>query len=76
MAIVLFEFPETKTIVTHTKSEFGESPNTCISPISMGYPGTLPTVNQEVIKHAVKLGLALNCNITKYNLYAKWFPWG
>jgi len=50
---------------------FGQSPNTCISPISMGYPGTLPKVNQEVIKHAIKLGLALNCDITKYNLYAR-----
>jgi aspartyl-tRNA(Asn)/glutamyl-tRNA(Gln) amidotransferase subunit B len=50
---------------------FGQSPNTCISPISMGYPGTLPTINKEVIKNAIKLGLALNCNITRYNLYAR-----
>ena len=50
---------------------FGQPPNTCISPISLGYPGTLPKVNKEVIKSAVKLGLALNCNITKYNLYAR-----
>ena len=50
---------------------FGQSPNTCISPISMGYPGTLPTINKEVIKNAIKLGLALNCDITRYNLYAR-----
>ena len=50
---------------------FGQSPNTCISPISMGYPGTLPTINKEVIKSAITLGLALNCNITRYNLYAR-----
>ena len=50
---------------------FGEAPNTCISPISAGYPGTLPKINKEVIKSAVKLGLALNCNITEYNLYAR-----
>ena len=42
---------------------FGEPPNTCISPISLGYPGTLPKVNKEVIHSAIKLGLALNCNI-------------
>ena len=53
------------------KNKFGEPPNTCISPISLGYPGTLPKVNKEVIKSAVKLGLALNCDITKYNLYAR-----
>jgi len=50
---------------------FGQPPNTCISPISMGYPGTLPKINKEVIKSAVKLGLALGCDITKYNLYAR-----
>ena len=52
-------------------NKFGEPPNTCISPISLGYPGTLPKINKEVIKSAVKLGLALNCNITEYNLYAR-----
>tara|TARA_B100000530_G_scaffold331403_1_gene276089 strand:+ start:306 stop:1754 length:1449 start_codon:yes stop_codon:yes gene_type:complete len=50
---------------------FGQPPNTCISPISMGYPGTLPKINKEVIKSAVRLGLALGCDITKYNLYAR-----
>jgi aspartyl-tRNA(Asn)/glutamyl-tRNA(Gln) amidotransferase subunit B len=50
---------------------FGENPNTCVSPISAGYPGTLPKINEEVIKSAIKLGLALNCNITEYNLYAR-----
>ena len=50
---------------------FGQTPNTCISPISLGYPGTLPKVNKSVIHSAIKLGLALNCNITEYNLYAR-----
>ena len=50
---------------------FGQTPNTCISPISLGYPGTLPKINQSVIHSAIKLGLALNCNITEYNLYAR-----
>lgn len=50
---------------------FGEPPNTCVSPISAGYPGTLPKINKEVINSAVKLGLALNCKITEYNLYAR-----
>ena len=36
---------------------FGENPNTCVSPISAGYPGTLPKINKEVIKSAIKLGL-------------------
>ena len=45
-------------------NKFGESPNTCISPISLGHPGTLPKVNKEVINSAIKLGLALDCKIT------------
>ena len=52
-------------------NKFGESPNSCISAISAGHPGTLPKANKEVINSAVKLGLALNCNITEYNLYAR-----
>ena len=52
-------------------NKFGESPNTCISAISAGHPGTLPKVNKEVINSAVKLCIALNCNITEYNLYAR-----
>ncbi len=50
---------------------FGQTPNTCISPISLGYPGTLPKINQSVIHSAIKLGLALNCDITEHNLYAR-----
>ena len=50
---------------------FGESPNSCVSPISLGHPGTLPRPNKKVIESAIKLGLALNCNITKFNEYAR-----
>ena len=50
---------------------FGESPNTCISPISLGHPGTLPKPNEKVIESAIKLGLALDCKITKVNEYAR-----
>ena len=50
---------------------FGKSPNSCVSPISLGHPGTLPKPNKRVIESAIKLGLALNCNITKFNEYAR-----
>tara|TARA_Y100001954_G_scaffold82589_2_gene90767 strand:+ start:184 stop:1635 length:1452 start_codon:yes stop_codon:yes gene_type:complete len=50
---------------------FGESPNSYVSPISLGHPGTLPMPNNKVIESAIKLGLALNCEITKYNEYAR-----
>ena len=50
---------------------FGESPNSCVSPVSLGHPGTLPMPNNKVVESAIKLGLALNCEITKYNEYAR-----
>ena len=48
------------------KNEFGSTPNTLISPISLGHPGTLPKFNKKVINHALKLGLALDCDITRF----------
>ena len=48
------------------KNEFGAIPNTLTSPISLGHPGTLPKFNKIVINHALKLGLALNCEITRW----------
>ena len=47
------------------KNEFGATPNTLTSPISLGHPGTLPKFNKELVNHAVKLGLALDCDITR-----------
>ena len=46
-------------------NEFGSVPNTNISPISLGHPGTLPKLNKEVINHAIKLGLSCHCDITR-----------
>ena len=48
------------------KNEFGASPNTLTSPVSLGHPGTLPKFNKVVINHALKLGLALDCEITRW----------
>jgi len=52
-------------------TEFGAMPNTNISAITLGHPGTLPMVNKKVIEFAVKLGLALNCEIREWNEYAR-----
>jgi aspartyl-tRNA(Asn)/glutamyl-tRNA(Gln) amidotransferase subunit B len=52
-------------------TEFGKPPNTQVSPISLGHPGTLPRLNREAITLAVRLGLATNCSIVKENYFAR-----
>jgi len=50
---------------------YGGSPNTHVSVISLGHPGTLPMHNKSVIQYAVKMGLACNATIREYNYYAR-----
>lgn len=52
-------------------ADFGNEPNTNISPITLGYPGTLPLLNRKAVEYAIKLGLACNCNITRSNYFAR-----
>lgn len=50
---------------------YGALPNTNVSVISLGHPGTLPKANKKVIEFAVRLGLACHCDIREYNQYAR-----
>lgn len=50
---------------------FGAAPNTHISPITLAHPGTLPKMNSEAITLAIKLGLALQCDIEQHNYFAR-----
>ena len=50
---------------------FGADPNTHVSPISLAHPGTLPVMNKQVIDLAVRLGLALDCQINQHNYFAR-----
>lgn len=50
-------------------AQFGNQPNQNISTVSLGLPGALPLSNQKVISYAVKLGLAINSKINKYNFF-------
>jgi aspartyl-tRNA(Asn)/glutamyl-tRNA(Gln) amidotransferase subunit B len=56
---------------TSDSAEFGALPNTNISPVTLGHPGTLPFVNKNAIHSAIKMGLATHCNITEYNGFAR-----
>ena len=52
-------------------TEYGASPNTQVSVITLGHPGTLPRYNKKALEFAVKIGLATNCSIRKENHWAR-----
>ncbi|MCW3084453.1 MAG: Asp-tRNA(Asn)/Glu-tRNA(Gln) amidotransferase GatCAB subunit [Bacteroidetes bacterium] len=52
-------------------TEYGVLPNTNVSVISLGHPGTLPKSNKRVIEYAVRLGLAVKSQIREVNEYAR-----
>jgi aspartyl-tRNA(Asn)/glutamyl-tRNA(Gln) amidotransferase subunit B len=56
---------------TSDSTEYGNLPNTHISVITLGHPGTLPKVNRKAVEFAIKMGLACNSNITRNNIFAR-----
>lgn len=50
---------------------FGDEPNTNVNEVDLGLPGTLPVVNGKAVESAVRLGLALNCQIAPYCRFAR-----
>lgn len=52
-------------------TEYGAMPNSNVSVVTLGHPGTLPMVNSEVVNSAIKLGLACGCSIRERNEYAR-----
>jgi aspartyl-tRNA(Asn)/glutamyl-tRNA(Gln) amidotransferase subunit B len=52
-------------------ASFGAEANTHVSPITLAHPGTLPKMNSQAIEHAVRLGLALQCEIATHNYFAR-----
>lgn len=50
---------------------YGAPPNTQVSPITLGHPGTLPKMNKKAIEHAIRMGLACHCEIERSNYFAR-----
>ncbi len=51
--------------------EFGGEPNTQLTPVSLGLPGSLPVINETAVDFAIKLGLALHCEIAEWSQFAR-----
>ena len=64
-------------LLTETKifcgcsTKFGAEPNSQTCPVCLGMPGVLPVLNKKVVEFAVLLGLATNCQIRRYNRFAR-----
>ncbi|MCW4384809.1 Asp-tRNA(Asn)/Glu-tRNA(Gln) amidotransferase subunit GatB [Salinibacterium sp. SYSU T00001] len=46
-------------------------PNTMITPVDLGLPGSLPVVNEQAVKYSISLGLALGCEIAPSSRFAR-----
>ncbi len=44
-------------------NQFGSQPNTNTCPVCLGLPGSLPVFNEQALEYAIRVGLALNCQI-------------
>ena len=59
---------ETKVFCS-CRTSFGEEPNTNVCPVCMGYPGTLPTLNEEAIRMGYLVARALNCELAPVSIF-------
>ena len=50
---------------------FGADPNTQVCPVCLGLPGALPVVNEKAVESAIRIGLALNCEIAEWCRFAR-----
>ncbi|MGN6780173.1 MAG: Asp-tRNA(Asn)/Glu-tRNA(Gln) amidotransferase subunit GatB [Marmoricola sp.] len=50
---------------------FGAEPNTQVCPTCLGLPGSMPVVNAKAVESAIRIGLALNCDIAAWCRFAR-----
>ena len=58
-------------IFSKASAAFGADPNANIDPLTFGLPGSLPVLNKRVAECAIMLGIALNCEIRRFNRFAR-----
>lgn len=62
----------TKTkMFSSAPNEFGGEPNTHVTPVCLGLPGSLPVVNELAVRYSISLGLALGCSIAESSRFAR-----
>lgn len=56
---------------TPVSTEFGQAPNTNITPLCLGHPGTLPVLNENLVNFIIKMGLATHCKVAPRSIFAR-----
>jgi aspartyl-tRNA(Asn)/glutamyl-tRNA(Gln) amidotransferase subunit B len=53
------------------RTEFGAEPNTQVCPTCLALPGAMPVINRVAVEYAIRIGLALNCQIASWCRFAR-----
>jgi aspartyl-tRNA(Asn)/glutamyl-tRNA(Gln) amidotransferase subunit B len=61
----------TSKIFCGTRNGYGLCPNSLTDVVTLGLPGSLPVMNEAVVRHAIMLGLATNCSIRPVTRFAR-----
>ena len=59
------EIKSKSKLFSSSANSYGMATNTSVNVIDLGYPGTLPTLNKEIIRQGVRTAHILNCDITR-----------
>ena len=59
------EIKSKSKLFSSSANTYGMATNTAVNVIDLGYPGTLPTVNKEIVRQGVRTAHILNCDITR-----------
>lgn len=52
-------------------TKFGSEPNTQVDPICLGMPGVLPVLNRKAVEYAIKMALAVECEVNRKSVFAR-----
>ena len=58
-------------LFTAASTQYGAPPNTHVDPVTLGMPGVLPVLNREAVELAMRLGIALGCEIDTKSRFAR-----
>ncbi|MEE9336916.1 MAG: Asp-tRNA(Asn)/Glu-tRNA(Gln) amidotransferase subunit GatB [Methylococcaceae bacterium] len=58
-------------IFSAASTAYGAEPNTQACAVDLGLPGVLPVLNKEVVRMAVKFGMAIEAEVAPYSVFAR-----